>query len=124
MANVTPVLNGEHAPIHGTFVVGPGQSSGLDIDGFKLNFEFLTDGGEPNAETRDEGNRTYSLVISNADNREFSLDLNNFTLDERPLTLHLAFQSIGNKTPHRIVTYTFSADIVETTAVQNRDSLD
>jgi hypothetical protein len=108
MAKITPVINNDFAPLHGVFVVGPSLTSALDIDGYRVRFEFVDDGGEPNAITKQEDTGLL-LTVYNASPIGFSLDLQNFRIEEKKVNLHLAFNAIGASDPHRIIFYTFSA---------------
>lgn len=109
MATITPVINGDFAPVHGSFVVGPGLESALDFDGFRLNFVFASDSeGKSRAETA-SADGSLTLTLYNLSPFGSAMNLEGFRVDGQPVMVHLAFVTIGTDNPHRVVTYTLSA---------------
>lgn len=110
MAKITPYLNGDFAPIHGSFVIGPGVSGGLDVEGQKILFEFVEDSkqAEMAVVSRFENDATI-VTLTNPYALGAAFDLEGYQVGGHPVLLHLTFMSIGSERPHRIVTYTLSA---------------
>lgn len=108
MAKVTPIVNGVFAPVHGSFVVGPNLPSGLDIDGYRIDFLFAHD---ETGDTRANVIETVSgitLEVINPSTNGSSLDLAGFQIDQVDATIHLVFITIGLNDPHRLIAYTVS----------------
>ena len=109
MAKITPIINGQVAPVHGSFIIGPGCDGGLDLDGRRIKFMFQNDpSGNVSADV-DWSGPELILTMFNLTELGGALDLNGYHIGGVPVRVHLAFSVIGNETPHRIVTYTVSA---------------
>jgi hypothetical protein len=109
VAKITPVINGDFAPVHGSFIIGPGLEGALDFDGFKLHLRFASnEDGQSRAETKST-DREMTLTMINPSPFGSALDLEGFRVDGKPVKVHLSVVTIGSTEPHRVVTYTLSA---------------
>lgn len=110
MAKATPFINGDSAPVHGSFIIGPDRDGGLDLDGYRMNFRFKTQGDSPTTvETEVSGPSEMTLTFINASALGSAVDLEGLRIDGQPITAHISVVTIGSAQPHRVITYTLSA---------------
>ncbi len=85
------------------------------MDGFRLNFVFEQDTSGEYKNTLSSGNNENTIHLYNAPLLGAAFDMGGFTVDNQPVTIHLAFSAIGGDLPHRVITYTVSAADPEAT---------
>lgn len=113
MAKITPVINGDMAPVHGSFVVSPGMKCSLDLDGLRLDLEFINDESGISKVVTSESGGIRTLTVMNPLTDYAAFDVKGYQIGGTDIRLSLAFLTIGEASPHRVVTYTLIADKTE-----------